>query len=155
MNKFTFDSSWNQMKGKLQQKYAQLTDDDLAFAEGKGEELLGRLQEKLGVSKTELHAALNEIRDSLDETAGGVREKLEQARAKAAEMAGDLKTKASEVAGEVREAATHKAGEVYEQARQRARTVHEDAEEYVRQKPREALFTALAAGFVVGLILRR
>ena len=42
------------MKGKLKQKYGQLTDDDLAFAEGKGDELLGRLQQKLGKSKEDL-----------------------------------------------------------------------------------------------------
>ena len=42
------ESKWNQLRGKLKQKYAQLTDDDLTFLEGKGEELLGRLAEKLG-----------------------------------------------------------------------------------------------------------
>lgn len=47
------------------------------------------------------------------------------------------------------------AGEVYDQAQQEARTLHEDAEEYIRQKPREALLTAIAAGFVAGLLLRR
>ena len=42
--KLQMKGSWNEVKGKLKQKYGQLTDDDLAFAEGKEDELLGRLQ---------------------------------------------------------------------------------------------------------------
>ena len=49
------------MKGKLKQKYAQLTDDDLKFAEGKDEELLGRLQQKLGKTKEDLRSELEDL----------------------------------------------------------------------------------------------
>ena len=49
------------MKGKLKQKYAQLTDDDLSFAEGKDEELLGRLQQKLGKTKEDLRRELEDL----------------------------------------------------------------------------------------------
>ena len=48
MNKFTFKGTWNEVKGKLKQKYAELTDDDLTYAEGKEDELLGRLQKRTG-----------------------------------------------------------------------------------------------------------
>ena len=48
-----------------------------------------------------------------------------------------------------------RAGDVYDQTRQKARTLHEDAEAYVRQNPRQALLTAIAAGFVAGLLIRR
>jgi uncharacterized protein YjbJ (UPF0337 family) len=54
MTKLQLKGSWNEVKGKLKQKYAQLTDDDLAFAEGKDDELLGRLQQRLGKSKEDL-----------------------------------------------------------------------------------------------------
>lgn len=47
--------NWNEIKGKIKQKYATLTDDDLTFAEGKKDEMLGRLQVKLGKTKDELH----------------------------------------------------------------------------------------------------
>src|SRR5438477_446053 len=43
MTNLQFRGNWNEVKGKLKQKYAQLTDDDLAFTEGKEDELLGRL----------------------------------------------------------------------------------------------------------------
>jgi uncharacterized protein YjbJ (UPF0337 family) len=51
---------WNEVKGKLKQKYGELTDDDLAFAEGKEDELLGRLQQKLGKKKEEIRKMIEE-----------------------------------------------------------------------------------------------
>jgi uncharacterized protein YjbJ (UPF0337 family) len=54
MNKLQFKGTWNEVKGKLKQSYGNLTDDDLVFAEGKDDELLGRLQKKLGKSKDEV-----------------------------------------------------------------------------------------------------
>ncbi|MEX2592093.1 MAG: CsbD family protein [Anditalea sp.] len=52
--------SWNEMKGKLKQQYADLTDDDLTYAEGKEDELLGRLQKKTGKTRDELKKQLFE-----------------------------------------------------------------------------------------------
>ena len=53
--------SWNEVKGKLKQQFAKLTDDDLAFAEGKEDELLGRLQKKLGKSKDEVRQMIEKL----------------------------------------------------------------------------------------------
>ena len=53
--------SWNEIKGKLKQKYGQLTDQDLMFAEGKEDELLGRLQKRLGKTKDDLRAEIAEM----------------------------------------------------------------------------------------------
>ena len=61
MTKLQFKGGWNEAKGKLKQKYAQLSDDDLAFAEGKDDELLGRLQQKLGKSKEDLRREIEEL----------------------------------------------------------------------------------------------
>jgi uncharacterized protein YjbJ (UPF0337 family) len=58
MNKLQFKGSWNEVKGKLKQKYAQLTDDDLTYAEGKDDELVGKLQKKLGKSAEEVRHIL-------------------------------------------------------------------------------------------------
>ncbi|MEQ8525173.1 CsbD family protein [Gracilimonas sp.] len=54
MNDLTLKGNWNETKGKLKQKYSELTDDDLAFTEGKEDELLGRIQKKLGKTKDEI-----------------------------------------------------------------------------------------------------
>ncbi|MFY9989019.1 MAG: CsbD family protein [Chthoniobacterales bacterium] len=58
MNKLQFKGSWNEIKGKLKQKYAQLTDDDLKYAEGKDDELVGRLQNRLGKTAEEVRHIL-------------------------------------------------------------------------------------------------
>lgn len=54
MNELKFKGEWNETKGKLKQMYAQLTDDDLLYAKGKDDELLGRLQKKLGQGQDEI-----------------------------------------------------------------------------------------------------
>ena len=61
MTNLTLKGSWNEIKGKLKQKYGQLTDDDLVFAEGKEDEMLGRLQTRLGRTKEDLRRELEEM----------------------------------------------------------------------------------------------
>ena len=61
MEKLRVKGSWNEMKGKLKQKYGNLTDDDLTFAEGKEDELYGRLQQKLGKTKEEVRREIEEL----------------------------------------------------------------------------------------------
>jgi uncharacterized protein YjbJ (UPF0337 family) len=53
--------NWNETKGKMKQRFAMLTDNDLLLIEGKQDELLGRLQVKLGKTKEEIHKILSEI----------------------------------------------------------------------------------------------
>lgn len=52
--KLIIKGNWDELKGKLKQKYAKLTDDDLLFVEGKEEELLGRLEKKVGAKQRRL-----------------------------------------------------------------------------------------------------
>lgn len=59
MNKLQLKGSWEQTKGRLKQKYAELTDDDLMYVEGKEEELVGKLKTKLGKSEEEVRDLLN------------------------------------------------------------------------------------------------
>jgi uncharacterized protein YjbJ (UPF0337 family) len=61
MTKLQFKGSWNEVKGKLKQKYARLTDDDLTFAEGKDDELLGRLEKQLGKTKEQLRMEIESL----------------------------------------------------------------------------------------------
>ncbi len=53
--------NWNETKGKLKQKFALLTDSDVLLVEGKQDELLGRLQIKLGKTKEEIHKIIFEL----------------------------------------------------------------------------------------------
>ena len=59
MNKLQFKGEWHELKGKLRQKFADLTDNDLDFTEGQEEELLGHLQMKLGKSQYEIAHLIN------------------------------------------------------------------------------------------------
>lgn len=54
MDKLEIKGKWNELKGKAKQQYADLTDDDLAYEEGKEDELVGRLQQKLGKTRDEV-----------------------------------------------------------------------------------------------------
>ena len=50
--------NWNELKGKLKERYAELTDDDLMYAEGQEDQLLGKIQKKTGAAKEELSKLL-------------------------------------------------------------------------------------------------
>lgn len=61
MNTTELKGNWHELKGKLKKKYADLTDDDLLYAEGKEEELYGKLQVKLGKSKEEVKKIIDDL----------------------------------------------------------------------------------------------
>jgi len=61
MNKTEVKGNWNEQKGKLKQKFAVLTDNDLMFEEGKREEMFGKLQIKLGKTKEEVQKIIDEL----------------------------------------------------------------------------------------------
>ena len=60
MTKLEVKGDWNIAKGKLKQKWAKLTDDDLQFAEGMHEELFGRIQKRTGESREAVEKAVKE-----------------------------------------------------------------------------------------------
>jgi len=61
MNITELKGKWEEQKGKLKQKFANLTDDDLLFIEGKEEEMLGKLQTKLGKTKEEFRKIIENL----------------------------------------------------------------------------------------------
>ncbi len=60
MNTLEIKGDWNVTKGKLKQKWASLTDDDLQFAEGKVEEVFGRIQKRTGETREAVEKAVKE-----------------------------------------------------------------------------------------------
>jgi uncharacterized protein YjbJ (UPF0337 family) len=64
MNKLQTKGNWNVTKGKLKQKWAKLTDDDLQYVEGKEDELLGRIQKRTGESREAVEKAYKEASSS-------------------------------------------------------------------------------------------
>ena len=61
MTSMELKGRWNEVKGKLKQKYGELTDDDLSFVEGKEDELFGRMQQRLGKTKEEIRAEVESM----------------------------------------------------------------------------------------------
>jgi len=53
--------NWNEIKGKIKQEYADLTDDDLMYEEGQEDELLGKIQKKIGKTKQEVADWINSL----------------------------------------------------------------------------------------------
>ncbi|SFF40894.1 MULTISPECIES: CsbD family protein [Flavobacterium] len=58
-NSKEIEGNWNELKGKLKQKFADLTDDDLLYDEGKEDEMWGKLQQKLGKTQKEIKSLLD------------------------------------------------------------------------------------------------
>jgi uncharacterized protein YjbJ (UPF0337 family) len=93
MTRLQITGNWNEIKGKLKQKYAQLTDDDLTFVEGKEDEVLGRLQQRLGKTSEEVQQeiALMEKPETVeDDTSRGASTEGSTA-SEAAKSIGELK----------------------------------------------------------------
>jgi uncharacterized protein YjbJ (UPF0337 family) len=61
MDKLEFKGKWNEWKGKIKQANADLNDDDLQYEEGKDDEMLGRLQQKLGKTKDDVVKWLRDL----------------------------------------------------------------------------------------------
>jgi len=53
--------NWNQLKGKLKERYSELTDDDLTYMEGQEDQLIGKIQHRIGKSKEEVRSMLNHL----------------------------------------------------------------------------------------------
>ena len=155
MKHFSIDRHWDAIKGQLKERYSQLTEHDLAYVEGKGEELLAHLRAKLHLSAKHLDEVLAELYEAAGGTLEHMKAKLgefaDNAREKAGEVTDALKEKAAAVGEEVKA----QAAAAYDNARKRAGTMLEDGCEYVRQNPRQSLLAALCVGFVAGLMIRR
>lgn len=61
MNETTLEGTWDKLKGKIKQAYGDLTDDDLTYADGKEDEMWGRVQEKTGKTKDEINKSVADL----------------------------------------------------------------------------------------------
>ena len=66
MSKLELKGNWNEVKGKIKQEFSDLTEDDLQYVEGKEDELLGRIQQKLGKTKEQVENKLAEFIKDVD-----------------------------------------------------------------------------------------
>jgi len=104
-----------------------------------------------GGTASNVRENLESSRQHLREAAGNLRSNLEASKGHVKQAAGDLRAAATATASELRGRAEH----AYSDARERVRTLQDDGEQYVRENPTKAVLTAVAVGFVLGLVYRR
>jgi uncharacterized protein YjbJ (UPF0337 family) len=123
--------NWNQLKGKVKQRWGQLTDDELTHVEGNFDQLVGLVQQKTGETRQNIERTLNEFSD----------------------QAGGAFTQASEMAREYVDQAGEKLRGAADQIRERTQGYAEDAQAMVRNRPAESVAVAFGAGLIVGLLV--
>ena len=67
MNWDQFEGNWKQLKGKVREKWGQLTDDDLDVIHGRREQLIGKLQERYGLAKEDAERQLTDFLGTVSE----------------------------------------------------------------------------------------
>jgi uncharacterized protein YjbJ (UPF0337 family) len=61
MDRLEIKGNWNQIKGKIKEKWGDLTDDDLTYEEGKEDQLIGRIQKRTGRARDEIVGEINRM----------------------------------------------------------------------------------------------
>jgi len=120
---------WNTIRGKLKEKWGQLTNDDLQLVAGNVDQLVGRIQQRVGEDR---RAIENFISNLLPDQS-------------------TLKQGATAVA-EYADQASQAIQEGYSQVAEQAQTGYRQAEQFVKQHPAESLGTLFGTGLVVGII---
>ncbi len=123
---------------------AQAANELRAAAGEKARELVHTAETKAAALKDRAVESAQQFREATTERAG-------QFKAQATEKAQALKSAATERAGQFKESAA----EQWQDTRGKAKEFHVSAEDYIRENPTKSVVTALAAGFLIGLIVRR
>jgi len=126
-NQQILEGNWNEIKGKLRQKWEQLTDDDLPQLRGDADQIIGVIQRKTGEAREAIERYLQEVSGSAAEATGTV---------------GDYAQHAAETV-------QHMA----EQAADQVRSGYDAAERFVRQRPKESLAVCFGVGVIAGVAI--
>jgi uncharacterized protein YjbJ (UPF0337 family) len=122
---------WDKLRGKIKQKWGQLTDDDLQIVGGNIDELVGRIHEKTGVAREQVEKFIGDL-------ASGTSSTVEQARDAAMGFA-------SQAAGRMRES--------YDEMGGRVREGYERVGERVRENPGQSMLAVFGMGVITGVVL--
>ena len=130
-NQQILESNWNEIKGKLRQRWGQLTDDDLPQIHGDMEQIVGAIQRRTGEARETIERYLQEVSGSAASAIGA-----------ATETAGDYAKQASETA-------QHAATEVADHLR----AGYNEAERFVRDRPGESMLVCFGVGLITGVVV--
>jgi len=135
------EGSWNSVRGKLQEKWGQLTDNDLQKFKGDVNQLIGHVQSKTG----ETRRAVEEfLQNAMSNSGSTVQQAVSAAK--------DYADQAKQAASERFDQAKQMAGEQYEQARDGVQSGMHEAQAMVRRSPMESVAVAFGAGLIAGVV---
>lgn len=145
VNQQVFEGHWNEIQGKLRDRWGQLTEDELQRFDGNVQQLVGMIQRKTGEAREKIESYIEELTNG--SSLGNAVKAVKETTGKAVESVKAYAAQASETA---QETATH--------AAEQLRAGYAEAEQFVRRRPVESLAVCFGAGLitgvVVGLVLR-
>ena len=140
-NAQTAKGDWNQFKGKIQEKWGEINNDDLDRLRGQRDQLIGMIQEKTGVAREEIGKYVSSLAESASE--------FSQHAVETARDYGDIAAiRAQQTAANVKASAEKVAGQINDQAQMG----YEEAQRVVREKPAQSLAVCFGVGILVGVV---
>lgn len=133
---------WNEIRGRIKEKWGQLTDDELTQAEGNTDQLIGLIQRKTGEGREQITRFFDTFANAAANKGNDMAHQAEQTFSQAGETA-------QRYAGE----AQRYVQEGYQQASRQVEQGLHQAEDMVRQKPVESLAVAFGTGIITGVLL--
>jgi len=147
INQEVLTGRWHEVRGKIKQKWGQLSDDELRSFEGNVDELVGRIQRKTGESREAVEHFLAQMSQEGSEAAGQFGKRVQQGAQKAMEAG-------SRAVDDIGDRVSHQAANVRETARQGYESLREgygEAERVVQEHPGQALAVAFGLGLLAGV----
>jgi uncharacterized protein YjbJ (UPF0337 family) len=142
LNQQTLQGNWNEIKGKLHERWGQLSQDDLQQAQGNVDQLVGMIQRKTGEARERVEQYLSELTSN---GGGGIGHMAEAVRGYA--------TSAVESARGYASSATETAEEARARAAEMLRGGYVQTERMIQQRPLESLAVGFGAGLITGVII--
>ncbi len=136
------EGKWNEVSGRLKEKWGVLTDDDLSRAEGSVEHLVGVIQQKTGRGR-------EEVEQFLDSVVSGTKQSIDRLASNAKEYASAAKDYANEYAAQASDAVRRG----YEQAEESVTAGYQEAQRMVRRNPVESVAISFGAGLLSGVLV--
>ncbi len=131
MNQQTLEGNWNEIKGKLHERWGQLTQDDLQKARGSVDQLVGVIQRKTGEAREGIEQFLSDV------SAGG---------------AGGV-SKAAEAVRSYASSAVESVDDARQRAAEMMRGGYGQTERMIQQRPMESLAVGFGAGLIAGVVI--
>ena len=140
VNQAILEGKWNEIRGKLKEKWAQLTDDDVMSFDGNVDQLVGRLQRKTGETKQSVERFLETAANDTSSAMNRVRETVENTAHRAREMG-------EQAMSQARDTVRQTANQAYDAAREGI----EQAEHVIQDRPAQSVLVAFGVGVVAGV----